>query len=160
MLLLVGLIAVVAIVAAIVNDDSSSQVNLGATRPTVDLSLCDSNGLELSIRASGFASHVAALRLPGTEPCDLGELQVTATVVNRNGERAQTTVAAPHKFSGVIHPGEELIATFDYTMRCRQKGQGPYSATVVAQGEIGSVRATSPVAFRRDPFTQSACSKP
>lgn len=160
MLLLVGLIAVVAIVAAIVNDDSSSQVNLGATRPTVDLSLCDSKGLELSVRASGFASHVAALRLPGTEPCDLGELQVTATVVNRNGERAQTTVAAPHKFSGVIHPGEELIATFDYTMRCRQKGQGPYSATVVAQGEIGSVRATSPVAFRRDPFTQSACSKP
>jgi hypothetical protein len=156
-LLLVGLIAVAAIAAAIVNDDSPSQVNLVATRPTADLSLCDSTQLELSIRASGFESHVAALRLSGTEPCDVGELHVTVTVADRRGERVPATVAPPEEFSGAIRPGQEFISTFEYRMRCRLKKQAPFSATVIAAGEIGSVTATAPVAFRRDPFTQSAC---
>jgi hypothetical protein len=156
-LLLVGLIAVVAIVAAIVNDDSSSQANLSSTSRTADLSLCASKDLELSIRASGFAGHVAALRLSDTEPCDVGELNVTASVVDRNGERVPTTVAPPRQFSGEIRPGQELISTFEYRMRCRLKEQGPFSATVIAAGEIGSVTAAAPVAFRRDPFTQYAC---
>jgi hypothetical protein len=154
---LVAAVAVVAIVAAIVNKDSSPSANLVSNKSTTDVSLCDSKQLGLSIRASGFAAHVAALRFSGTEPCDVGELQITATVVGRNDQRVATTVAPPHEFSGEIHPGEELIATFGYTMRCRQKGQGPFSATVIAEGEVGSLRATAPVAFRRDPFTQSAC---
>jgi len=156
-LLLVGLIAVFALVAAIRNDDSPSQVNLGATGPTADLSLCDSTDLELSIRASGFASHGAALRLSGAEPCDVGKLQVTATVVDRNGGRVPATVASPGEFSGEIRPDQELISTFEYRMRCRLKELGPFSATVIAAGEVGSVTATALVAFRRDPFTQSAC---
>jgi hypothetical protein len=76
-------------------------------------------------------------------------------VVDRNGQRVTTTVAPPQEFTGEIHPGEELVETFDYRARCRQKA--PFSATVVAQGEVGSVKATAPVAFRRDPFKQSSC---
>jgi hypothetical protein len=153
--LLVGGVAAVAIVAAIVNDDSPSHANVVGVKHTTDVSLCDSGQLELSIRASGFGAHVAALRLSGTEPCDVGELHIAATVVDRNGKRAPTTVEPPHEFTGQIHPGEELIATFDYTTGCRQKA--PFSATVIAEGEVGSVRATAPVAFRRDPFTTSPC---
>jgi hypothetical protein len=155
--LIVGGVAITAIVAAVVNDDSSSSSSGVGTKPTSDVSLCDSKQLELSIRASGFAGHVAALRDSGTEPCDVGELHVTATVVDRNGQRVPATVAPPQEFTGVIHPGEELVETFDYTMRCRQKEQGPFSATVIAVGEVGSVRATSPVAFRCDPFKTSPC---
>lgn len=153
----VGVIAVVAVVAAIVNGASSSPANVAHTKSTVELSLCDSNQLRLSIRASGFGAHVAALRLSGTEPCDVGELQVTASVIDRNDERVPTTVAPPRKFAGQIHQGEELIATFDYSARCRQKDAAPFSATVVAEGEIGSVKASAPVAYRRDPFKTSAC---
>ena len=154
--LLVGGVAVVAIVAAIVNDDSPSRARaVGANSTTDTVSSCDSKQLELSIRASGFGAHVAALRLSGNEPCDVGELHVTATVVDQNGRRAPTKVAPPQEFTGQIHPGEELIASFDYATRCRQKA--PFSATVIAEGEIGSVRATAPVAFRRDPFTSSPC---
>jgi hypothetical protein len=152
---LVAAVAVAAIAAAIVNNDSSPSANVVNNKSTTDLSLCDSKQLELSIRASGFAAHVAALRLSGTEPCDAGELQVTATVVDRNGRRAPTTVAPPREFAGQIHPGEDLIATFDYTTRCRQKA--PFSATVIAEGEVGSLRATAPVGFRRDPFKTSLC---
>jgi hypothetical protein len=119
--LLVGGVAVVAIVAPIVNDHSPSSAHAVGANSTTDVSLCDSKQLELSIRASGFGAHVAALRLSGTEPCNVGELQVTATVVDRNGQRAPTTVAPPREFAGQIHPGEDLIATFDYTTRCRQK---------------------------------------
>jgi hypothetical protein len=157
--LLVGAVAVIAIVAAVVNNDSSSRSSGAGTKSTPDVSLCDSKQLELSIRASGFAGHVAALRASGTGPCDVGELHVTATVVDRNGQGVSTTVAPPQEFSGEIHPGEELVETFDYTMRCRQKEKGPFSATVIAEGEIGSVRATSPVAFRRDPFETSPCKR-
>ena len=142
--------------AAVVNDDSPSSAHAVGANSTTDVSLCDSQ-LELSIRASGFGAHVAALRLSGTEPCDLGELHVSAWVVGRNGQPVRTEVAPPQQFAGQIHPGEELIASFDYTMRCRQKEQGPFSATVIAVGEVGSVRATSPVAFRRDPFKTSPC---
>jgi hypothetical protein len=39
-----------------------------------------------------------------------------------------------------------MIATFHYDARCGQKP--PLAATVVAEGEIGSIRATTPVAFR------------
>jgi hypothetical protein len=153
--LLVGGVAVVAIVAAIVNDDSSFRRNVVGVKHTTDVSLCDSGQFELSIRASGFGAHVAALRLSGTDPCDVGELHVTAAVVDRKGQSVPTKVAPPQRFTGQIHPGEELIASFDYTMRCRQKG--PFSATVIAEGEVGSLRATAPVAFRRDPFTTSPC---
>lgn len=153
--LLVAGVAVVATVAAIVNDDSASRADPGGENSTTDLSLCDAKQLELSIRASGFASHVAALRLSGTKPCEVGDLNVTATVVGRNGQSVPTEVAPPQKFVGPIHPGEELIATFDYTTRCRQKG--PLSATVLAVGEVGSVTATAPVTLRRDPFTTSPC---
>jgi hypothetical protein len=153
--LLVAGVAVVAIVAAIVNDDSPSSAHAVGTSSTTDVSLCDSKELELSIRASGFAGHVAALRLAGSEPCDVGELNVTATVVGQNGQRVPTKVAPPQDFTGQIHPSEELIVSFDYTMRCRQKG--PFSATVIAEGEVGSVKATAPVGFRRDPFTASPC---
>ena len=153
--LLVGAIAIIAIVAAVVNNDSSSSSSGVGTNSTPDVSLCDVTQLELSIRASGFAGHVAALRDSGTEPCDVGELHVTATVVGRNGQRVPATVAPPQEFTGEIHPGEELIETFDYSVRCRQKG--PFSATVIAEGEVGSVRATSPVAFHRDPFKTSPC---
>ena len=152
---LVGGLAVVAIVAAIVNDDSASPVHAVGSPSTTELSLCDSRQLELSIRATGFGAHVAALRLSGNEPCDVGELHVTVTVVGRNGQRVPTEVAPPQKFTGPIHPTEELIATFDYTTRCRQRG--PLSATALAVGEIGSVTATTPVAFRRDPFTTHHC---
>jgi hypothetical protein len=153
--LLVGGVAAVAIVAAIVNDDSPSNAKTGGTTSTTAASLCDSKELQVSIRAAGFGAHVAALRLAGTEPCDVGELHVTAAVVGRNGQRVKTTVAPPREFTGQIHPGEELIASFDYTMRCGQKG--PFSATVIAEGEVGSTRATAPVAFRRDPFAASPC---
>jgi hypothetical protein len=154
--LLVGGVAVVAIVAAIVNDDSPSSARaVGANSTTDTVSLCDSKQLELSIRASGFGAHVAALRLSSTEPCDVGELQVTATVVDRNGQHAPSTVEPPKEFAGQIHPGQELIATFDYTTRCRQKG--PFSATVIAEGEVGTLRSTASVAFRRDPFATSPC---
>ena len=152
--LLVGGVAVVAIVAAVVNDDSPSSAHaVGANSTTDTVSLCDSKQLELSIRASGFGAHVAAPLQH--RACDVGELQVTATVVDRNGQHAPTTVAPPREFAGQIHPGQELIATFDYTTRCRQKG--PLSATVIAEGEVGSLRATEPVGFRRDPFTTSPC---
>jgi hypothetical protein len=151
--LLVGAVAGVAIVAAIVNDDSPSSAHAVVSNSTTDVSLCDSKQLELSIRASGFGAHVAALRLSGSEPCDVGGLHVTATVVDRNGKHVPTTVAPPQKFTGQIHPGEELVATFDYSARCRQKA--PFSATVVAEGEIGSVRTTARVAFRRDPKSSS-----
>jgi len=154
--LLVGALAAVAIVAAIVNDDSPSAAHAVGSNSTTELSLCDSRQLELSIRATGFGAHVAALRLSGTEPCDVGELHVTVTVVGRNGERVPTEVAPPQKFIGPIHPEEELIATFDYTTRCRQRK--PLSATVLAAGQIGSVTATAPATFRRDPFTTSPCS--
>jgi hypothetical protein len=153
--LLVAGVAVVAIVAAIVNEDSPSSAHAVGASSTTDVSLCDSKELELSIRASGFGAHVAALRLSGTEPCDVGELHVTARVVDRNGQPVLTEVAPPQQFAGQIQPGEELIASFDYTMRCRQKG--PFSATAVAEGEVGSVSATAPVAFRRDPFKSSSC---
>ncbi len=152
--LVVG-VAGVAIGAAIVNDDSPSRAHAVGSSSTTEVSLCDGRQLELSIRASGFAGHVAALRLSGTEPCNVGELHVTATVVGRNGQRVPTEVAPPQKFAGPIHPGEELIATFDYTTRCREKG--PLSATVLAVGEVGSVTATAPVTFRRDPFATSPC---
>jgi len=152
---LVGGLAVVAIAAAIVNNDSPSTAHAVGSSST-ELSLCDSRQLELSIRATGFGAHVAALRLSDTEPCDVGELHVTVTVVGRNGQRVPTEVAPPQKFTGPIHPTEELIATFDYTTRCRQRG--PLSATALAVGEIGSVTATAPVTLRRDPFTTSPCS--
>lgn len=154
-LLIVGGVAITAIVAAVVNDESSSSSSGVGTKSTSDVSLCDSQQLELSIRASGFAGHVVALRDSGTEPCDVGELHVTATVVDRNGQRVPATVAPPQEFTGVIHPGEELVETFDYSARCRQKG--PFSATVIAVGEVGSVRTTSPVAYRRDPFKANSC---
>jgi hypothetical protein len=141
-------------VAAVVNDDSPSSAHAVGANSTTDVSLCDSQ-LELSIRASGFGAHVAALRLSGTEPCDLGELHVSAWVVGRNGQPVRTEVAPPQQFAGQIHPGEELIASFDYTMRCRQKG--PFSATVVVGGPGSPVRATAPVAFRRDPFSRPPC---
>lgn len=157
MLFLVGVVASVAIVAAIVNGDSPSSAQAIVSTSTTDASLCDANELELSVRASGFAGHVAALRLSGTEPCDVGELNVTAAVIDRDGKSVATTVPPPHEFSGQIDPGEELIASFDYSARCRQKGAVPFSATVIAAGEIGSLRATAPVAFRRDPFTTSPC---
>ena len=144
-----------AIVAAVVNNDSPSSAH--AVASTTQASLCDSSELALSIRASGFAGHVAALRLSGTEPCDVGELRVSAWVVGRNGQNVPTKVGPPQEFAGVIHPGEELITSFDYSMHCRQKG--PFSANVIAEGEVGSIRATAPVAFRRDPFTQPACQK-
>jgi hypothetical protein len=153
--LLVVAVAVVAIVAAIVNNDSPSTASAGATTFTTQVSLCDSTQLELSIRASGFAAHVAALRLAATQPCNVGQLHVTASVLDRNGRSVTTTVAPPQEFTGQIHPGDEMIATFDYRAECRQ--QGPFSATVIAEGEIGSVTATAPVSFRRDPFKQSAC---
>ena len=156
--LLAVAVGVAAIVAAIVNDDSISHVNAAVTTSTNDVALCDSSQLGLSIRASGFAAHVAALRLSGTQPCDVGELRVTAAVVDRNGQSVKTKVYQPQQYSGQIHPGEELLQTFDYSMRCRQKG--PFSATVIAAGEIGSIRATAPVAFRRDPFTSSPCQAP
>ena len=140
--------------AAVVNDDSPSSAHAVGANSTTDLSVCDSQ-LELSIRASGFGAHVAALRLSGTEPCDLGELHVSAWVVGRNGQPVRTEVAPPQQFAGQIHPGEELIASFDYTMRCRQKG--PFSATVVVGGPGSPVRATAPVAFRRDPFKSPSC---
>jgi hypothetical protein len=153
--LLVVAVAVVAVVAAIVNNDSPSTASAGATTFTTQVSLCDSTQLELSIRASGFAAHVAALRLAATQPCNVGQLHVTASVLDRNGRSVTTTVAPPQEFTGQIHPGDEMIATFDYRAECRQ--QGPFSATVIAEGEIGSVTATAPVSFRRDPFKQSAC---
>lgn len=152
---LVGGLALVAIAAAIVNHDLASRAHAVGINSTTDLSLCDAKQLELSIRASGFGAHVAALRLSGTEPCDVGELHVTATVVGRNGQRVPTEVAPPQEFTGQIRPGEERIATFDYTMRCRQKG--PFSAMVISAGEVGSVSVTAPVAFRRDPFKTSPC---
>ena len=152
---MVGGLALAAIVAALLNTDSPSRANAVATNSTTEASLCSSSQLELSIRASGFAGHVAALRLSDTEPCDVGQLQVTATVVGRNGQPVPTTVAQPQQFTGLIHPGEELVASFDYRMRCRQKR--PFSATVIAAGEVGSIRASAPVAFRRDPFTQHGC---
>jgi hypothetical protein len=152
--LLVGGIAAVAILAALVEDDSASRASAGATSST-EVSLCNPAQLDLSIRASGFAAHVAALRLSGSEPCDVGTLRITATVVDRNGDRAPTTVAPPRQLTGELHPGEELIATFDYTTRCRQRG--PFSATVVAGGEIGTITAAAPVGVRRDPFTKSPC---
>ena len=153
--LFVVAVAAVAVVAAIVNNDSPSTASAGATTFTTQVSLCDSKQLELSIRASGFAAHVAALRLAATKPCNVGQLHVTATVLDRNGRSVTTTVAPPHEFAGQIHPGAEMIATFDYRAECRQKA--PFTATVIAEGEIGSVQATAPVAFRRDPFKQSAC---
>jgi hypothetical protein len=153
--LLVAVVAGAAIVAAIVNDDSPSNAQAVVTNSTTDVSLCDSKQLALSIRASGFGAHVAALRLSGTEPCDVGELHVSAWVVGRNGQPVRTEVAPPQQFAGQINPGEELIASFDYTMRCRQKG--PFSATVVVGGPGSPVRATAPVTFRRDPFTTSPC---
>jgi hypothetical protein len=156
-LVLVGVLASVAIVAALVTDDSSSPSNVSHTESTADVSLCDWKDLELSIRASGFGAHVAALRLSSGQPCDVGELHVEATVVDRNGERVPTTVGPPRRFTGQIHPEEELIASFDYSARCRQRNSAPFSATVVAAGEIGSIRATAPVAFRRDPFKTSPC---
>jgi hypothetical protein len=70
--LLVGAVAVIAIVAAVVNNDSSSSSSGVGTNSTVDVSLCDSKQLELSIRASGFAAHVAGLRDSGTDPAMLG----------------------------------------------------------------------------------------
>lgn len=153
--LLVGGLAIVAISAAIVNNDSPSTAHAVGSPSTTELSLCDSRQLELSIRATGFGAHVAALRLSDTAPCDVGELHITVTVVGRNGQRVLTEVAPPQEFTGPIHPTEELIATFDYTTRCRQRG--PLSATALAVGEIGSVTATAPVAFRRDPFTTPHC---
>ena len=148
----------VAIVAAIVNDDSISHVDAAITPSPDDVALCDSSQLRLSIRASGFAAYVAALRLSGTQPCDVGEFRLTAAVVDGKGQPVKTKVHEPQQYSGQIHPGEELIQTFDYSMRCRQKG--PFPATVIAAGEIGSIRATAPVAFRRDPFTTSPCAAP
>jgi hypothetical protein len=147
-------------VAAVVNDDSPSSSTTNVSEAMESgwakvRSLCGSKQLKLSIRASGFGSHVAALRLSGTEPCDVGELHVSAWVVGRNGQNVPTEVAPPQEFAGVIHPGEELIASFDYTMRCRQKG--PFSATVVLGGPDSPVRATAPVAFRRDPFKSPSC---
>ena len=156
--LLVAGVAGVAIVAAIVNDDSPPRALAVGINSTTDAPLCNSRQLELSIRASGFGVHVAALRLSSTEPCDVGELHVTARVVDRNGKDAPTTVAPPQAFRGEIHPRQELIATFDYTTPCRQKA--PFSATVIAEGEVGSVRATAPVGFRRDPFTSPPCKAP
>jgi hypothetical protein len=150
-------LTVVGIVAAFVNGDSSSPLNVARTESTEDVSLCDATELELSIRASGFGAHVAALRLSSAEPCSVGELQVTATVVDRRGEGVPTTVERPRKFIGQINPEEELIATFDYSARCRQRNAAPFLATVVAAGEIGSVRATGNVSFRRDPFKTSPC---
>jgi hypothetical protein len=153
--LLVGGLAVVAIVAGIVNDGSPSRAHAVGSNAKTEFSLCDSSQLELSIRATGFGAHVAALRLSGSQPCDVGELHVTVTVVGRNGQRVPTEVAPPEEFAGTIHPTEELIATFDYTTRCRRRG--PLAATVLAVGEIGAVTATAPVGFRRDPFTTSPC---
>jgi len=150
--LLVGGIAAVAIAAAIVNGDSSRATVDG---DTTEVSPCDSGQLELSIRASGFGAHIAALRLSGSEPCDVGDLPIRATVVDRNGRHSSTTVGPPQEFTGQIDPGEELVATFDYTTRCRQKG--PFSATLIAEGEDGSLEATAPISFRRDPFTTPAC---
>jgi hypothetical protein len=154
---LVGALAGVAIVAAFVKDGSSSPSNVAHTESMEDVSLCDATELELSIRASGFGAHVAALQLSSPESCDVGVLQVEATLVDRNGERVPTTVDPPRKFTGQIHPEEELIATFDYSARCRQKNAAPFLATIVATGEIGSVRATDYVDFRRDPFKTSPC---
>jgi hypothetical protein len=152
---LVAAVAVAAIAAAIVNNDSSPSANVVDNKSTTDLSLCDSKQLELSIWASGFAGYVVALRLSGAEPCNVGELHVTARVIDRNGKHAPTTVAPPQEFTGEIHPRQDLISTFDYTTPCRQKA--PFSATVIAEGEVGSLRATEPVGFRRDPFTASPC---
>ena len=143
-----------AIVAAVVNDDSPSSAQAVSANSTTDVSLCDSK-LALSIRASGFGAHVAALRLSGAEPCDVGVLHVSAWVVGRNGQPVRTEVAPPQQFAGQINPGEELIASFDYTMRCRQKG--PFLATVVLGGPGSPLRATAPVAFRRDPFKSPSC---
>lgn len=156
--LLVGGVAAAAILAAIVNNESPSRAEAVGSHSRADVSLCDVRQLELSIRASGFASHVAALRLSGAELCDVGQLHVTAAVVGQNGQRVPTQVAPPQEFAGQIHPGEELIATFDYTTPCRQKG--PFLATVIAAGEVGSVRETAPVTFRRDPFTTPLCKAP
>jgi hypothetical protein len=147
-------------VAAVVNDDSpsSSTTNVSEAMESGWAkvgSLCGSKQLKLSIRASGFGAHVAALRLSGTEPCDVGKLHVSAWVVGRNGQPVLTKVAPPQQFAGQINPGEELIAGFDYTMPCRQRG--PFSATVVVGGRDSPVRATAPVAFRRDPLKSRSC---
>jgi hypothetical protein len=141
-------------VAALANDPPSRGSAVG-TEPATDVPLCDSSQLELSIRASGFGAHVAALRFTGAQPCDVGELHITATVAGRNRRRISTEVAPPQQFSGRIGPGDELIGTFDYTMGCRENLKGPFSAAITAEGEVGAIRATSPVAFRRDPFTAS-----
>jgi len=154
LVLVVG-VASAAIVAAIVNDEPPSSAHAVGSNSTTDVSLCDARQLELSISASGFAGYVAALRLSGAEPCNVGELHVTARVIDRNGKHAPTTVAPPQEFTGEIHPRQDLIATFDYTTPCRQKA--PFLATVIAEGEVGSLRATEPVRFRRDPVTTSPC---
>ncbi len=138
-------IAVVAIIAAVKNRGSSPRAHAAPASMTAT-PLCDLRRLSLSIRASGFFVHVAALRLRGTPPCDVGHLTVTATVVDRRGDRVPTSVAPPGQYAGQIHPDEEMIATFRYDPRCGQKP--PLAATVVAQGEIGSIRATAPVPFR------------
>ena len=111
--LLVGGVAVAAIVAAIAHDDEASPASPAGARSTVEVSLCDSSQLELSIRASGFGAHVAALRLSSAEPCDVGELHVAATVVDRNGKRARTKVAPPRKLTGEIRPGQEADLWLD-----------------------------------------------
>ena len=154
-MLLVGGIAVAAIVAAIAHDDGTSHASAADVGSTAKVSLCDSAQLALSIRASGFGAHVAALRLSGAEPCNVGELDVRAIVVDRNGKRSPTRVAPPRKLTGEIGPDQELISTFDYSTGCRQKA--PFTATVIAAGEIGSLRATTPVTFRRDPFSVHPC---
>jgi hypothetical protein len=141
----VCVIALVAILAAIRNGGSKPRAAQAAAASTAT-PLCDSRRLSLSIRPSGFFVHVAALRLRGGPPCDVGQLTVTARVVDRRGGRVPSSVTPPGRFAGQIHAHEEMIATFSYDPRCGQKP--PLAATVVAQGEIGSIRATSPVAFR------------
>jgi hypothetical protein len=138
-------IALVAIIAALKNGGSSPRARAAAT-PKTATRLCDLRRLSLSIRSSGFLVHIASLRLRGSPPCDVGHLTVTATVVDRKGGRVPSSVASPGQYTGQIQPDEEMIATFRYDPRCGQKP--PLAATVVAQGEIGSIRATAPVAFR------------
>jgi hypothetical protein len=138
-------IALAAILATIKNGGSSPRAQAAAASTTAT-PLCDLRRLSLSIRPSGFLVHVAALRLRGGPPCDVGHLTVTATVVDRRGGRVPSSVAPPGQYTGQMHPDAEMIATFRYDPRCDQKP--PLAATVVAQGEIGSIRTTAPVAFR------------
>jgi hypothetical protein len=143
-------------VAAIVNDDSSSEANVAGTRSAAEPSLCDSRQLQFSIWRRDLGPVSPRFASPALS--SVGQLHVTAAVVGQNGQRVPTEVAPPQEFTRQIHPGEELIASFDYTMRCQQKG--PFSATVIAAGEVGSVRETAPVTFRRDPFTTPLCKAP